>query len=143
MKINVINEQNIKKVSVKKIRDISKYILSKEFKEGPYSLNILLCDNMRIKELNENYRRKEGPTDVLSFAYGLNEPVIGDIVISVQRIEEQAKDYGNSFEQEFYYNLIHSLLHILGYDHETSEEDKKHMFELQDSYFSVLITQAE
>ena len=143
MKINVINEQNIKRVSVKKIRDISKYILSKEFKEGPYSLNILLCDNMRIKELNENYRRKEGPTDVLSFAYGLNEPVIGDIVISVQRIEEQAKDYGNSFEQEFYDHLIHSLLHILGYDHETSEEDKKHMFELQDSYFSLLVIQAE
>ncbi len=61
----------------------------------------------------------------MSFAYGLNEEVIGDIVVSVETIDKQSTEFGNSFEEEFFYILIHGVLHIVGYDHETSEQDAK------------------
>jgi probable rRNA maturation factor len=138
LKINVINQQDLRKIDSKKIKDIAKKLLLNEVGEGNFELNILITDDKSISEYNK-YRGKSTPTDVLSFSYGLNEPVIGDIVISVERIEKQAPDFGNSFEEEFYYILIHGLLHIVGYDHENSEEDAKKMFEVQDQYFHQLI----
>ena len=138
MKINVINQQELREINSKKIKDIAKKVLLNEVGEGNFELNILVTDDKSITEFNK-YRGKSTPTDVLSFSYGLSEPVIGDIVISVESIEKQAPDFGNSFEEEFYYILIHGLLHIVGYDHENSEEDAKKMFEVQDQYFHQLI----
>ncbi|ABX31570.1 protein of unknown function UPF0054 [Petrotoga mobilis SJ95] len=138
MKINVINQQELREINSKKIKDIAKKVLLNEVGKGNFELNILITDDKSITEFNK-YRGKSTPTDVLSFSYGLSEPVIGDIVISVESIEKQAPDFGNSFEEEFYYILIHGLLHIVGYDHENSEEDAKKMFEVQDQYFHQLI----
>ena len=142
MKINIINEQE-KKINEELVKHISEYIIKKEFKDGNFELNILITKNERIKEYNENYRHKTGPTDVLSFEYGLNEQIIGDIVISTEQIEKQASTFNNTFEEEFYYNIIHGVLHILGYDHETNEEDKRIMFEKQDNYFKKLVERGE
>lgn len=96
--------------------------------------SVLLCDNQRIHELNKKYRHIDRPTDVLSFA--LNEGdeevgeearhLLGDIVISLEKVAEQAEEYGHSFQRELAYLTVHSCLHILGYDHMT-EEDKKEM----------------
>lgn len=135
MKINIFNEQNIKEINNEKVENIVKNVLLKEAKEGNYEINIMITDNNTIKKYNEEYRKKEGPTDVLSFEYGLDEEVIGDIILSVERIEEQAPNFGNSFEDEFFYILIHGVLHICGYDH-IEEEDKKEMFALQDKYYN-------
>ncbi|WGS64763.1 rRNA maturation RNase YbeY [Marinitoga aeolica] len=137
MKINIFNEQKIKNIDINKLKNIAKNVLLKEVGEGNYELNILITDNKNIKYYNEEYRKKEGPTDVLSFEYGLDKDVIGDIIISVEKIEEQAPEFGNTFEEEFFYILIHGILHICGYDH-IDENEKREMFDLQDKYFKEL-----
>lgn len=99
-------------------------------------LSILLVDNNYIKELNFIYRQLNEPTDVLSFAMNElseGEPniafndelnVLGDIVISLEKAEEQRKEYGHSFERELGFLVAHGMLHLLGYDHENEEEEK-------------------
>ncbi len=105
-------------------------------------ISVVLTDNAEIRELNAMYRSIDAPTDVLSFALneeGEDEPffeledetLLGDIVISVERAKQQAEDYGHSFEREMGFLLCHGILHLLGYDHMT-EEDEKEMFGWQD-----------
>lgn len=97
-------------------------------------LSLLLTNNENIQVVNRDYRDKDQPTDVISFAYlDLEENfdlgpyiTLGDIVISLERVEKQAKDYGHDFKREFYYVLTHGLLHLLGYDH-IEEKDKLEM----------------
>jgi len=100
-------------------------------KEGEVSL--LLVDDPTIRDLNREYRGRDRPTDVLSFA--LNEGELpdpapemwGDIVISVESALRQAEEYGHSFETEMARLLIHGALHLLGYDHETTESEAERM----------------
>lgn len=101
--------------------------------DRPLYISILLTDNEKIKIINRDFRDKDMPTDVISFAYHETEEfdigpydTLGDIIISLERVEEQAKDFNHSFNREFYYVLTHGILHILGYDH-IEEEDKKEM----------------
>ncbi len=102
-------------------------------------VSILLVDNEQIQELNSKHRKKDVPTDVLSFPlltefHNLHEDEIaylGDIVISVERAKEQADEYGHSFKREIGFLIAHSILHLLGYDHMT-EEDEKCMIEKQE-----------
>lgn len=114
---------------------------------GETEMSVNFVDNREIQELNRNYRQKDSPTDVISFAMqetgegevnilGLDMPVIlGDIVISVDRAKEQAEEYGHSIEREFAFLTIHGFLHLLGYDHLT-EEDEKEMFSKQNEILS-------
>lgn len=103
----------------------------KEFKKNDYYVSLLITGNEKIQVINREYREKDMPTDVISFAYNETENigplnVIGDIVISLERVKEQASEYGHSIEREFYYVLCHGMLHLLGYDH-IEEEEKKIM----------------
>ena len=66
-----------------------------------------------------------------------NEDILGDMVISIERVEEQAKEYGHSFERELAYMVVHSFYHLLGYDHMT-EEDKKEMREKEENVLGIL-----
>nr|MDD3720711.1 rRNA maturation RNase YbeY [Candidatus Gracilibacteria bacterium] len=92
------------------------------------TLNIVFVSSLEIKELNKNYRKKDYVTDVLSFHYFddfLNlkdEEVAGELIFCEEKIIEQAKEYGLGEEKEFYKLLIHSVLHILGYDHENDND---------------------
>lgn len=107
-------------------------------------VSVTLTDNDEIHVLNREYRGVDRPTDVLSFPMAedddnigdfdmdKNAVLLGDIVVSVEKIEEQAKEYMHSFERELAYLVIHSTLHLLGYDHETGEEDEKEMTQKQD-----------
>lgn len=107
-------------------------------------VSVTLTDNEEIHVLNREYRGVDRPTDVLSFPMAedddnigdfdmdKNAVLLGDIVVSVEKIEEQAKEYMHSFERELAYLVIHSTLHLLGYDHETGEEDEKEMTAKQD-----------
>lgn len=105
------------------------------------SISITLTTPENIRKLNKQYRNMDKETDVLSFPmfekYEIDEIVqnkekqpvketIGDIVISIQKVEEQAKEYGHSFERELSYMLVHGFYHLMGYDH-IEEEDKKKM----------------
>ena len=98
-------------------------------------ISITLCDNEYIKELNREYRNKDSATDVLSFPmYDFNEkgtyipagPIpLGDIVISIERAKEQAKEIGNLFLNEVAFLAVHSTLHLLGYDHELGAQEEE------------------
>lgn len=99
-------------------------------------ISITLTTPEEIRKINSEYRNIDKETDVLSFPMfekseianisGENQDVLGDIVISVQRVEKQAKEYGHSFERELAYMVVHGFYHLLGYDHE-NENDKKQM----------------
>jgi len=105
-------------------------------------VSITFVDNEKIQEINREYRGKDKPTDVISFALeemGEGEieiigidmpPVLGDIIISVPKAREQAEEYGHSFMRELGFLAVHGFLHLLGYDHETEEEEKE-MFSKQ------------
>ena len=98
-------------------------------------VSVTFCDNEYIKKLNGEFRDKDAATDVLSFPmYDFEEeeelPLnpdgsisLGDIVVSLERAAEQAKEIGNSLEREVAFLVIHSTLHLLGYDHERSADD--------------------
>ena len=104
------------------------------------SITITLTTPENIQKINKEYRNIDKETDVLSFPIFekdelekkiekkdfLQEDILGDIVISIERVEEQAKEYGHSFEREFSYMLVHGFYHLMGYDH-IKEEDKIEM----------------
>ncbi|WP_010650924.1 rRNA maturation RNase YbeY [Oceanobacillus massiliensis] len=113
-------------------------------KEAEMSVNFV--DNKEIQELNRNYRQKDTPTDVISFAMqesvegemdvidviGEDMPLtLGDIVISVDKAKEQAIDYDHSYERELAFLTLHGFLHLLGYDH-MNKHDEEIMFKRQD-----------
>lgn len=95
---------------------------------GKYEVNVTFLDNEQIRELNRDFRNKDKSTDVLSFPLGedgifdLNPETeclqLGDIVISMETAIEQAKIYGHTLEREVAFLTVHSMLHLLGYDHE-------------------------
>ncbi|UZW67442.1 rRNA maturation RNase YbeY [Priestia flexa] len=115
---------------------------AKEGVEDGTEVSITFVNNERIQEINREYRDKDKPTDVISFAleemgegeieiFGEEMPrVLGDIIISVPRTVEQAEEYTYSFMRELGFLTVHGFLHLLGYDHETVE-DEKQMFTRQ------------
>lgn len=116
---------------------------AKEEGLGDSEVSVTFVTNEMIRDINREYRGKDQPTDVISFAMeelgegetaiiGSSEPrMLGDIIISLDRTKEQAADYGHSFERELGFLAIHGFLHLLGYDHMT-EEDEKKMFSRQE-----------
>jgi len=98
-------------------------------------VSVTFTDNESIRVLNAQYRSIDRATDVLSFPIeediddvAPNELLmLGDIVISLERAKSQATEFGHSFERETAFLCVHSMLHLLGYDHETGEEDELDM----------------
>lgn len=112
-------------------------------------ISVTLTDNGGIHVLNREYRGVDRPTDVLSFPLsdedGVEEDgdgvcILGDIVLSLEKCKAQAEEYGHGFLREVSFLTVHSVLHLLGYDHETSEEDEKEMFALQDAIMEKIKT---
>lgn len=121
-----------------------------------FYMSIILTTPAEIRKLNKEYRNIDRETDVLSFPMYEKEELetvkkqkqewkdtLGDIVISIERVEEQAKEYGHSFEREFAYMLVHGFYHLRGYDH-MEEEEKTQMREKEENVLSQLnITRGE
>ena len=78
-------------------------------------------DNEQIRGLNKMYRGIDEPTDVLSFP--MDDEIWGDIIISTDKVISQAEEYGHSLERELGFLVVHGILHLLGYDHQTPEEE--------------------
>ncbi len=102
------------------------------------NFSIVFVDNKRIQEINKSYRGKDSITDVISFAFEDNETIVynnirflGEIYVCIPRMIEQSIAYGHSEERELAFLVIHGLLHLLGYDHMT-KEDEEEMFGLQE-----------
>jgi len=104
----------------------------------PVEVSIVLTDNDEIRELNATYRGIDAPTDVLSFPLfdnredlklmqGDEAAVLGDIVISLEKADTQAIEYGHDFLTELGFLLVHGLLHLIGYDHEKDQKNEKLM----------------
>ena len=97
-------------------------------------LSILIVDDPRIAELNESYRHKKGPTNVLSFSmregdFGGITPLLGDVVISADTTQREAEEAGITFDERFSQLLIHGILHLVDFDHERSDQDAEIMEE--------------
>lgn len=142
VKIDFENEQEKVPVTYKLkmlLRAAVEATLDYEQYQNPIEVSITLTDNEKIRALNKKFRNIDRPTDVLSFPLfdytgEQEEPpvdefvgMIGDIVISLEQAQKQAEEYGHGFEREAAFLCVHSMLHLLGYDHETSDADEADM----------------
>ena len=139
-----------------KYEPIIKNVLEMCFKEeklikSKLSITIILTNPENIREINKQYRNIDKATDVLSFPMFekdeldkkiqendfVTEDVLGDIIISIEKVEEQAKEYGHSFERELSYMVVHGFYHLMGYDH-IEPEDKAIMRPKEDHILNIL-----
>lgn len=140
-----IDENNSYKEIIKKV--LQKCFEIEKLENKNLYVNVVLTNAKNIKSINKEHRGIDKETDVLSFPMfekdeiasldNTNEDILGDMVISIERVEEQAKEYGHSFERELAYMVVHSFYHLLGYDHMT-EEDKKEMREKEENVLEIL-----
>jgi len=140
MKIRIYFENMQDKLKVKYslkllVRKAVKATLKYEGIENDTEVSVTFTDDESIRVLNSQYRSIDRTTDVLSFPleddFDNLVPdellMLGDIVISLERAQAQADEFGHSFERETAFLCVHSMLHLLGYDHETGEEDELDM----------------
>lgn len=132
------------------VREAIEATLDYEQYGNPCEVSVTFVDNAEIRDLNKKFRSIDKATDVLSFPLfdyeGESEepPVdemlgmLGDIVLSLERAAEQANEYGHSFEREVAFLTVHSMLHLLGYDHETGEEDEADMRRRQSEIMDLM-----
>ena len=121
-----------------KIKEIVEFALKKENCTNGV-VSIIFVSNKEIHRINKEYRNIDRVTDVISFALeddnSLINPsdyrILGDIYVSLDKAEEQAKDYGHSFEREVCFLVVHGIYHLLGYDH-LNEDDEKIMMKKQE-----------
>ena len=130
---------------------------SLKFEDCDFSaqVSVTIVDNEEIREINNEHRGIDKPTDVLSFPmlefdsdgnaidcdfdiFEDGKVLLGDIVISAERAEEQAKEFGHSFKREMAFLTVHSMLHLLGYDHVDDPEGEKIMIEKQKAILDIL-----
>lgn len=143
LQIDIIDEMNeLTKEQKEMIEQILNYAAEKEKVEEDSEVSLTFVNNKEIQEINKIYRSKDEPTDVISFAMeelgegeveitGTDIPcILGDIIISLEKVREQANEYNHTFTRELGFLVIHGFLHLLGYDHQ-NEEDEKHMFSRQ------------
>ena len=140
-----IDENDSYKEIIKKV--LKKCFEIEKLENKNLYVNVVLTNAKNIKSINKEHIGIDKETDVLSFPMfekneianldNTNEDILGDMVISIERVEEQAKEYGHSFERELAYMVVHSFYHLLGYDHMT-EEDKKEMREKEENVLGIL-----
>ncbi len=125
------------------IRRACNAVLESEGIDGNVEVSVMFVDDAQIEQLNSQHRGKQQPTDVLSFPlsedgkYDINRQtgakMLGDIVISMERAFEQADMYGHTLQREIAFLTVHSMYHLLGYDHETGGLDAVKMREKEEA----------
>ena len=153
LKVYFENEQELIPLTYKTkmlVRNAIEETLDYEQYGNVCEVSVSFTDNAGIWELNKKFRGIDRPTDVLSFPLfdydGESEepPVdelmgmLGDIVLSLEQARVQAEEYGHSFEREVAFLTVHSMLHLLGYDHETGEEDEADMRRRQSAVMDLM-----
>ncbi|MEH7178791.1 rRNA maturation RNase YbeY [Neobacillus vireti] len=136
--IDLVDETNqLSNEQMEEIEKLLNFAADQEQVDDQSEVSVTFVSNERIHEINREYRDKDAPTDVISFAMeelgegeieliGAEIPrILGDIIVSIPKAEEQAKEYGHSFNRELGFLCVHGFLHLLGYDHmEKAEEEK-------------------
>lgn len=144
-----IEEKKEYETIVKKV--LSQCLKEEKLEHSKLSITIILTNPKQIQTINKNYRGIDKATDVLSFPMFekdeldqkikkndfLQEDVLGDIVISIECVAEQAKEYEHSFDREFSYMLVHGFYHLMGYDH-IQEADKIKMRQKEEKILNDL-----
>lgn len=126
-----VNNLTKKRIDEKLLKDIAKKVLKRENREG-LDISIGIVGKEEIRKLNERYRKKNRPTDVLSFLYESS----GEIVICPEIVKRNAKNFKNDFRKELKRILIHGLLHLAGHDHEGSKEKAQKMRNKENYYLT-------
>jgi probable rRNA maturation factor len=130
LQISVVSHRQHEPLDPAAFERLAAFVLDREEAPQNSELSIAIVDLDEMSQLNEQYRGKTGPTDVLSFecddlcaVFGPDEPVtIGDVVIAPEVAEAQAAEYGHTVEEELNLLLVHGVLHLLGYDHEADDD---------------------
>mgnify|MGYP002425925533 FL=1 len=142
MSIGIFNKTE-EKIDKSFVRKVVKHTLKKMEAEKS-EVNIIFVGLEEIHEINKAYRNVDRPTDVISFALEdtedvtvYEERVLGDIYICLDKVHEQAKEYGHTEIREMAFLIVHGLLHLLGYDHMIKEEEKI-MFGLQEEILNEM-----
>lgn len=151
VKVIISNEQKAVKVPTgirMLVRRCCHAVLLEENFDGSAEISVTFVDNEGIHKLNKQYRNIDRETDVLSFPLGENgeydinhdtgAKMLGDIVISLEKAVEQAEAYGHPFQREVAFLTVHSMLHLLGYDHENGGLEAVHMREREESVLTKL-----
>jgi probable rRNA maturation factor len=141
MPVEIVRKDGGRAVSSRKLRKVALEVLEL-VEKSQAELSIALVGNAEIRKLNAKFRKKDYPTDVLSFPAGDELPtgvqLLGDVVISVERAKEQAKERRRTLNEEMVTLLIHGIVHLLGYDHERSPKDARIMDRLEKKIYRAL-----
>ena len=151
LKVLISNRQKVRKIPSGirlLIRRCCHAVLESEIFQGSAEVSVSFITNEEIRQLNEQYRHKDSATDVLSFPLGedgkwdKNEEtgayMLGDVVISAERAFEQAEMYGHTLQREIGFLTVHSMLHLLGYDHEGGGLEATQMREKEEAILEKL-----
>lgn len=132
MEVLIENRQSSCGISLEKIEQAVRVILGAlDCPDG--EISILIVDDQEIEKLNRKYLNRDGPTNVIAFSMREGEfshfspQLLGDVVISTDTAAKEAKYSGMTMEKRFNELLVHGILHLFGYDHETSEQDAQEM----------------
>ena len=134
------------------MRELTIRVLTSESVTAPAEVSVLITDDERVRELNRRYRNLDEPTDVLSFPLGeasaqadAGEPFVGppdgvahlgEVIVSYPTAERQAREQGHSVDREIAHLVVHGLLHLLGYDHQQPEQERR-MRSLEDRFLAA------
>ncbi len=127
----------------RRVKTAALAVLKAEEVDGPCELSVLLTDDEGIRAVNREFRDVDRPTDVLSFPMGDTDPatgryLLGDMVLNVAQAEEQGERFGHGADHEISYLTVHSVLHLLGYDHVDEGPMKKQMREREKRIMAAL-----
>ena len=141
MPVEIIRRDDGKEFPSRKLKKVAQKVLE-IVEQDQAELCLVLVGNAKIRKLNAKFRKKDYPTDVLSFPAGDELPtgvqLLGDVVISVEKAKEQAKERRRTLNEEMVTLLIHGIVHLLGYDHERSPKDARIMDRLEKKIYRAL-----
>ena len=143
MEVQIDNRQDNHRISKKKIRQTAMAVLSAlDYPDA--ELSILIVDDQQIAQLNQDYRNRRGPTNVIAFPMRegkfteIAPDLLGDVVISVETAHQEGQRADLSMEERFDQLLIHGILHLLGYDHENTKSEGHRMEKKTQELFKII-----
>ena len=145
MKAIIVNEtkEKIPSTLARDVKQICSFLQKKRLRNGKLlseksEITLVFLTSPAMKKINNSFRKKNKPTDILSFAS--DDPAsLGELLLCPEVLRKQAAVQQHSFSDELKYMLIHGILHLLGYDHELTKAEEKLMFSIQDKAFGMLV----
>ncbi|MNK26221.1 Endoribonuclease YbeY [compost metagenome] len=144
MEITIVNESKHavpRKFIQTWMDEMARHLMRKKVlkaKDAKKDITLVFLDKKAAQKINKQFRGKDYATDVLSFD-SMEPTSLGELILCPDVLKKQAQEHDLTYQQELGYMLLHGVLHLLGYDHETGEADAKKMFKIQDEAFEHLL----